>query len=77
MLYYMYQKLVNVKLARSLESYSLSYEKLAKWMEGMDRTLEVVPLGYAGNPKGYEAVSRIAKEVLEVQVNAVCENMFK
>ena len=73
MLYYMYQKLVNVNLARSLESYSLSYEKLDKWMEGMDRTVEVVPLGYAGNPKGYEAVSRIAEQLIEVQVKAICE----
>ena len=42
-------------------------------MEGMDRTVEVVPLGYAGNPKGYEAVSRIAEQLIEVQVKAICE----
>ena len=75
MLYYMYQELVDVDLARLLQSYSLSYEKLDKWREGKDRTIEVAPLGYAGNPKGYEAVSRIAKQLIEVQVNAICEGI--
>lgn len=46
-------------------------------MEGKDSSVEVVPLGYAGNPKSYEAVSRIANELIEVQVNAICENMLK
>lgn len=75
LLYYMYPELVNVNLAKTLDSYSLTYEMLDKWMEGGNSTAEVVPLGYAGNPKGYEAVNRIAKELLEVQVNAICENL--
>lgn len=37
--------------------------------------MPIAPLGYAGNPKGYEAVSKIAKELIEVQVKAICENM--
>ena len=77
LLQYMYPELVNTDMAKKLDSYSLTYEKLEKWMEGKDSTVEVVPLGYAGNPKGYEAVSRIAKELIEVQVNAICENMLK
>lgn len=71
----MYPELVNVNLAKTLDSYSLTYEMLDKWMEGGNSTVEVVPLGYAGNPKGYEAVNRIAKELLEIQVNAICENL--
>lgn len=74
-LHYMYPKLVDVEKAKSLPSYSLSYEKLEKWMKGKDSAAEVVPLGYAGNPKGYEAVRKIAKEVIEVQVKAICETM--
>lgn len=46
-----------------------------EWFEGGNSTVEVVPFGYAGNPKGYEAVSSIAKELLQIQVNAICENM--
>lgn len=75
MLHYMYPELVDIDRAKSLDSYSLTYEKLDKWLEGNESTLSVVPLGYAGNPKGYEAVSKIAKELIEVQVKAICENM--
>lgn len=74
-LYYMYPELADINMARSLNSYSLSCEKMDKWLKGKDSTVEVVPLGYAGNPKGYEAVSNIAQQLIESQVNAVCENM--
>ena len=63
------------KRRKTLPSYSLTYEKLDQWMAGMESTVKVVPLGYAGNPKGYEAVSRIAKELIEVQIDAICENI--
>lgn len=71
-LHYMYPELVDIDKAKTLDSYSLSYEKLEQWMKGMDSTVEVVPLGYAGNPKGYEAVRKIAEELLAVQVEAIC-----
>lgn len=77
MLRHMYPELVNTDLAKTLDSYSLTYEKLDKWTEGGNSTVEVVPLGYAGNPKGYEAVSSVAKELLEVQVNAICEKILE
>lgn len=70
---YMHPELVNTELAKKLESYSLTYEKLGKWMEGGESTVSVVPLGYAGNPKGYEAVANIAKEIIEAQVQAICD----
>ena len=72
---YMYPGLVDVEKAKTLQSYSLTYEKLDQWMAGMESTVKVVPLGYAGNPKGFEAVSRIAKELIEVQVDAICEKI--
>lgn len=75
LLSYMYPELVDIEKAKTLPSYSLSYEKLEQWMEGKDSAAAVVPLGYAGNPKGYEAVSRLAKELIEVQIKAICENM--
>lgn len=75
MLTYMYPELVNTDLAETLDSYSLTYEKLDQWTEGGNGTVEIVPLGYAGNPKGYEAVSRMAKDILEVQVNAICRKI--
>lgn len=46
-----------------------------EWMEGGAGVLEAVPFGYAGNPKGYEAVNKIAKEMLEIQVKAICEKL--
>ena len=76
MLRYMYPELVNTDLAKTLASYSLTYEKLYKWMAGGNSTVDVVPLGYAGNPKGYEAVSSIAKELIEIQVKAICEKIL-
>lgn len=75
MLTYMYPELVNTELAKTLDSYSLTYEKLDQWTKGGTGTVEIVPPGYAGNPKGYEAVSRIAKDILEVQVNAICKKI--
>ena len=72
MIKYMYPDLVDTDKAKTLESYSLTYEKLGKWTEGGDSTVQVVPLGYAGNPRGYEAVAKIAKELIEVQVEAIC-----
>lgn len=75
MLQYMYPELVDTNKAKTLKSYSLTHEKLGKWMEGGSSTVSVVPLGYAGNPKGYESVAAIAKEIIELQVKAICEKM--
>lgn len=51
---YFYPESANEELAKQLESYSLSKEELKKWLAGGESTKEVVPLGYAGNPAGYE-----------------------
>ena len=71
----MYPDLVDLDKAKRLDSYSLSLENLDQWLAGGDSTVNAVPLGYAGNPKGYPSVSNIAKELIEVQVKAICENI--
>ena len=72
---YMCPELVDTEKAKTLPSYSLTQDMLAKWMEGGDSTVRVAPLGYAGNPKGYEAVAAIAEEMIAIQVRAICEKM--
>lgn len=42
MLAFMYPEFVNTDLAKTFDSYSLTYEKLDKWMEGGNSTVEVV-----------------------------------
>lgn len=64
---YFYPEQVNLELARTLKSSSLNKEGLQKWLQGGDATKEVVPLGYAGNPAGYEAVSKYVGEMLALQ----------
>ena len=71
----MYPDLVDLDKAKRLDSYSLSPENMDQWLAGGDSTVNVVPLGYAGNPKGYPSVSNIAKELIEVQVKAICVNI--
>lgn len=76
MLFHMHPELVDTKLAETLDSYSLTYEKLEQWTKGGDSTIEVVPLGYAGNPKGYEQVSSIAGKIIGVQVDAISDKIL-
>lgn len=51
---YFYPDAVQKDQARELKSYSLTKEELSKWLVGGEVTKSVVPLGYAGNPAGYE-----------------------
>lgn len=66
-MHYFYPEQVNLELARTLKSSSLNKEGLQKWLQGGESTKEVVPLGYAGNPAGYEAVSKHVGEMLALQ----------
>ena len=68
----MYPDLVDLDKAKRLDSYSLSPENLDQWLAGGDSTVNVVPLGYAGNPKGYPSVSNIAKELI-VTASTYCK----
>lgn len=45
---------VGKNLVQDLPSYSLTEEGLSQWMAGGEASKQVVPLGYAGNPAGYE-----------------------
>lgn len=73
---YFCPKQVDLEQARQLKSTSLDKEGMKKWLQGGASTREVVPLGYAGNPAGYETVSRHVEEMLELQVadiaNRIC-----
>lgn len=57
----------NIKKMFQLQSSSLNGEEMQKWLQGGEAAKEVVPLGYAGNPAGYESVSKHVEEMLELQ----------
>ncbi len=68
---------VDLEMARELKSSSLNKDGMKKWLQGGDATREVVPLGYAGNPAGYEAVSKHVKKMLELQVADIVSRMLQ
>lgn len=68
---YMCPEQVDLETACSLKSSSLDREGMRKWLQGGESTKEVVPLGYAGNPAGYAAVSRHVEEMLKLQVEDI------
>ena len=70
-------KQVDLKKARELASTSLNEEGMKKWLQGGEAAKEVVPLGYAGNPAGYEAVSKHVEEMLDLQVADIVSKMLK
>lgn len=68
---YFCPKQVNLEIARELQSSSLDRDGMKKWLMGGEFTKEVVPLGYAGNPAGYETVSKHVEEMLRLQVEDI------
>ena len=58
---------VDLEKVSTLKSTSLNREGMKKWLQGGNATREVVPLGYAGNPAGYEVVSKHVNEMLDLQ----------
>lgn len=62
---------VDLETAKTLKSSSLDKEGMKKWLQGGESTKEVVPLGYAGNPAGYEAVSKHVVEMIDLQVTDI------
>lgn len=73
---YIWPGQVNLELARQLEPSFLNRETMKKWLQGGESTREVVPLGYAGNPAGYEAVSAHVEEMLKLQVNDIVSRIL-
>lgn len=66
---------VDLDKASSLQSSSLNREGMRKWLEGGESTKEVVPLGYAGNPAGYKAVSKHVEEMLHLQTEDIASRI--
>ena len=62
---------VDLEMAGTLKSSSLTGEGMKKWLQGGEATREVVPLGYAGNPAGYMTVSKHVEEMLQLQVEDI------
>lgn len=73
---YFHPEFVDLQLARTLESSSLTMSDLQKWLEGGEATKAIVPLGYAGNPAGYEAVSKHVKEMIALQVSDIARRIM-
>lgn len=62
---------VDLDKAMRLKSSSLSREGMKKWLAGGEQTMEVVPLGYAGNPAGYGMVAKHVEEMLNLQATDI------
>lgn len=69
--------LVDLEKAKELKTASLDREGMRNWLQGGEATRKQVPLGYAGNPAGYEAVSKHVEEMLALQVEAIAESILK
>ena len=68
---------VDLKKVSELKSSSLNKDGLQKWLQGGEKTKEIVPLGYAGNPAGYKMVDKHIKEMLDLQVSDIAERILK
>lgn len=68
---------VDLDKAMQLKSSSLNREGMMKWLAGGEQTKEVVPLGYAGNPAGYQAVSKHTEEMLTLQATDIADRISK
>ncbi len=74
-LHYFCPELVDLKTAEQLKSTSLDQEKLGKWLQGGEELKDACPLGYAGNPAGYGAVSRHVEEMLDLQTEDIAKQI--
>lgn len=68
---YFWSELVDLEKAKTLKSASLDNDGLGKWLMGGEETKKVVPLGYAGNPAGYESVGRHVAEMIDLQAGDI------
>ncbi len=63
---YFYPEAVQTELAAQLKSSSLSDQELSNWLSGGEVVRDTVPLGYAGNPAGYEKLSAGIETVFNI-----------
>lgn len=75
-MHYICPELVDLEKAKTLSSTSLTEDGLQKWLAGGEYTKEVVPLGYAGNPAGYEAVAKHVEDMLKLQAEDIAERIL-
>lgn len=69
--------LVDLETAGGLRSTSLNEEGLRSWLQGGDAMKNTLPLGYAGNPAGYEAAGRHVEEMLALQVDDIAKQIVR
>lgn len=74
---YFYPEFVDLQLARTLELSSLTMSGLQKWLEGGETTKAIVPLGYAGNPAGCDAVGKHVKDMIALQVSDIARRIMR
>lgn len=67
---------VDLEQAKALPSTSLTMEDLEQWLQGGEVMKELLPLGYAGNPAGYEAVGKHVEEMLKLQSEDIAERIL-
>lgn len=70
---YFFKDLVDTEVAKKLNDYSLTYEKISIWMQGGNAIKDLVPLGYAGNPSEYEKVRHSVESVYTI----LCKHVAK
>lgn len=73
---YFCPNLVDLEIAKKLKSTSLDEENLHKWLLGGEVTKNSIPLGYAGNPAGFKAVSNHVEEMIDLQVEDIVKQML-
>jgi len=66
---------VDLELAGTLKSSSLTKDGLGKWLQGGNVTKLAVPLGYAGNPAGYKTVAEHVEEMLRLQSSDIASRI--
>lgn len=74
---YFCPNLVDLEIAKKLKSTSLDEESLQKWLLGGEVNKNSIPLGYAGNPAGFKAVSNHIEEMIDLQVEDIVKQMLE
>lgn len=74
---YFYPDAVHKEIANQLKSYSLTESSLNVWIAGGEAVKGIVPLGYAGNPAGYEKKIRTAEAIFDILADYCAKMIFE